>query len=58
MAELFWLTCALCRYLTIHPCVLSSEPLSWSVAGPSQAPNGESEKKSEIRCGYEAENAA
>ena len=58
MAESFWLTCVLCRYLTIHPCVLSSEPLSWSVVGPSQAPNDESEKSSEMLCGFEAENAA
>ena len=49
MAESFWLTCALCRHLTIHPCVLSSEPLSWSVIGPSRAPNDEPEKNSEIR---------
>ena len=58
MAESFWLTCVLCRYLTIHPCVLSSEPLSWSVVGPSQAPDDESEKSSEMLCGFEAENAA
>lgn len=57
MAKSFWLTCALYRYLTTHPCVLSSEPLWWSVAGPSQAPNDESEKNSGMLCGFEAEKS-
>ena len=57
MAKSFWLTCALYRYLTTHPCVLSSEPLWWSVVGPSQAPNDESEKNSGMLCRFEAEKS-